>query len=98
MSLGTLPPGVCPRPVLALVSREAAPDVVLLDLNMPRCNGLEALPGLRDRLPQTKIVVLTTGRAEDERDRSLRAGADGFVVKPDSVFSLPDDVLRALEG
>jgi DNA-binding NarL/FixJ family response regulator len=73
------------------------PDVVLLDLNMPRCNGYEALPRLRSLLPDSKIVVLTTGRAEEERERALRAGADGFIVKPASVFDLVDELRRAVE-
>ena len=74
-----------------------APDVILLDLNMPRRNGYEALPRLRELLPDSKIVVLTTGRAEDERARALSAGADGFLVKPARIFDLADQLCRALE-
>jgi CheY-like chemotaxis protein len=75
---------------------DVAPDVLLLDLNMPRLTGQEALPRLRELLAATKIIILTTGRAEDERQRALDAGADGYIVKPDSVFSLPDELDRAL--
>ena len=75
----------------------ADPDVLLLDLNMPRMSGYEALPKLREVLPsETKIVVLTSGRAEDERDKALEAGADGFVRKPESVMALPDEISAAL--
>jgi DNA-binding NarL/FixJ family response regulator len=64
---------------------------------MPRMNGHEALPLLRDALPEsTKIVVLTSGRAEDERERALAGGADGFVVKPESVFALGAELRCAL--
>jgi DNA-binding NarL/FixJ family response regulator len=73
------------------------PDVVLLDLNMPRRNGYEALPRLRELLPDSKIVVLTTGRAQEERERALTAGADGFIVKPDSVFDLAGELRRAVD-
>jgi len=72
------------------------PDVLLLDLNMPRLGGMEALPRLRGLLGTTKIIILTTGRTEDERRRALEAGADGFIVKPESVFSLPEELQRAL--
>jgi CheY-like chemotaxis protein len=72
------------------------PDVLLLDLNMPRLSGQDALPRLREMLAATKIIILTTGRPEDEEQRARDAGADGFIVKPDSVFALPDELDRAL--
>lgn len=75
---------------------DTAPDVLLLDLNMPHMNGYEALPRLRELLTRTKIIVLTTGTSDDERRRVIDAGADGFIVKPESVFSLPDELDRAL--
>ena len=71
---------------------EAAPDVVLLDLNMPRMNGFEALAPLRDILPRTRLVVLTTGQGRDERERALAAGADGFIVKPARISALTDEL------
>jgi DNA-binding NarL/FixJ family response regulator len=81
----------------ALVQAPTAdPDVVLLDLNMPKMSGFDALPRLRERLPGTKILVLTTGQAPRERQRALEAGADGFIVKPTRVFSLDDEIQAAL--
>jgi DNA-binding NarL/FixJ family response regulator len=75
----------------------AAPDVVLLDLNMPRVNGFEALPVLRERLPPpTKILILTTGQAPHERQQCLQAGADAFVVKPDRIYALEEALRNAL--
>jgi DNA-binding NarL/FixJ family response regulator len=77
---------------------QAGVDVLLLDLNMPRLNGLDALPRLRAALPAASIVVLTTGHAPDERRRALEAGADAFIVKPDRVFSLGDELSAALRS
>jgi DNA-binding NarL/FixJ family response regulator len=74
----------------------AAPEVVLLDLNMPTLNGFEALPELRRRLPHAKVLVLTTGQAPHERRLALEAGAHGFIVKPERVFSLDSELRRAL--
>jgi two-component system chemotaxis response regulator CheY len=74
----------------------AGPDVLLLDLNMPRLDGMEALPRLRALLPDAKIVILTTGRSAEERRRAMDAGADGFIVKPESVFELPAELGRIL--
>ena len=75
---------------------DAAPDALLLDLNMPGLHGLDALPQLRVVLPESKIVVLTTGQSQDERRRALEAGADGFIVKPPRISSLEDEVAAAL--
>jgi two-component system chemotaxis response regulator CheY len=74
----------------------AAPDVVLLDLTMPRLDGFGALPHLRELLPASKILILTTAQAPDEYRRALDAGADGFIVKPDRVFTLPERLDAAL--
>ncbi len=74
----------------------AGADVLLLDLNMPRLGGFDALPRLRDALPRTSIVVLTTGDAPDERRRALAAGAHAFLVKPERVLDLGDELAAAL--
>jgi DNA-binding NarL/FixJ family response regulator len=72
------------------------PDVVLLDLNMPALNGFDALPELRRRLPAAKVFILTTGQAPHERQLAMEAGAHGFIVKPERVFSLDDELRRAV--
>jgi len=77
---------------------EVDPEVLLLDLNMPRLSGWEALPTLRSLLPRTKLVVLTTGRAPDERHRVLGAGADGFIVKPPRITALEDELAASLRA
>ena len=74
----------------------AAADIVLLDLNMPVLNGLDALPRLRATLPGVPIVVLTTGQRSDERRRALAAGADAVIVKPERIFALADELRTAL--
>jgi DNA-binding NarL/FixJ family response regulator len=81
----------------ALVHAPAAdPEVLLLDLNMPNMSGFEALPHLRERLPASKILILTTGQASRERELALESGADGYIVKPARVFSLDDEIQAAL--
>jgi DNA-binding NarL/FixJ family response regulator len=73
------------------------PEIVLLDLNMPNVGGLDALPRLREALgPETAILILTTGQAPWERRLSLDAGADGFIVKPERIFALDDELRAAL--
>lgn len=73
------------------------PEVVLLDLNMPNMNGFEALPELRRRVPDAKVFILTTGQAPQERQQALDAGAHGFIVKPERVFTLEAELVTALQ-
>jgi DNA-binding NarL/FixJ family response regulator len=56
-------------------------DVVLMDLRMPRCDGLEATRRLRESRPRTKVIVLTTYADDRSVIDALRAGARGFLTK-----------------
>jgi DNA-binding NarL/FixJ family response regulator len=57
------------------------PDVVLMDLRMPRCDGVEATRLLRERRPEVKVVVLTTYSDDRSVIDALRAGARGYLTK-----------------
>ena len=59
----------------------ADPDVVLMDLNMPRCNGVQATERLRDERPRIRVVVLTTYSDDAWVFSALQAGARGFLTK-----------------
>jgi DNA-binding response OmpR family regulator len=61
---------------------EGAHDLVLLDLMLPRLDGLEVCRQLRSARPELPILILTARGAEDETVRGLEAGADDYVVKP----------------
>ncbi|WP_225800533.1 response regulator transcription factor [Streptomyces sp. NK15101] len=63
------------------LTAELAPDVVLMDLRMPRCDGVEATRRIRDRHPATEVVVLTTYADDDSLFPALRAGARGYLTK-----------------
>jgi len=57
-------------------------DLVLLDINMPGLNGLEACRKIRSIAPHTGIVMVTVRDAEEDKVRALEAGADDYVTKP----------------
>ncbi|MFF7637936.1 response regulator [Kitasatospora sp. NPDC008050] len=60
---------------------EHAPDVVLMDLRMPRCDGVEATRLIRANHPGTEVVVLTTYAEDDSLFPALQAGARGYLTK-----------------
>ena len=71
---------------------ERRPDVVLLDLRMPRCDGIEATRRLHETHPEIAVVVLTTFADDDLIFGALRAGARGYLTKDAGA----DEIVRAL--
>jgi len=74
------------------------PDVILMDLRMPRVDGLEAIRRVLAARPGTRIVVLTTFAEDANVYAALRAGAVGFLVKDDEPERMVDAVRRAHAG
>ncbi|MEW5833980.1 MAG: response regulator [Pseudomonadota bacterium] len=81
-----------------LAADEVLPDLVLLDLNMPRMDGREALRAIRDseRLRHLPAIILTTSKAELDIRLSYQLGANSYVTKPRRFEELIT-VLRSLE-
>ncbi|MEU9243816.1 response regulator transcription factor [Streptomyces sp. NPDC048385] len=73
---------------------ELAPDVVLMDLRMPRCDGVEATRRIRSEYPGTQVVVLTTFADDESLFPALRAGARGYLTKDAG----GDEIVRAVES
>jgi DNA-binding NarL/FixJ family response regulator len=74
------------------------PDVLLLDLNMPRKSGLDVLPELRAKLTRTKILVLTGRDEEFYIMQALRLGAHGYLLKSAGEEDLVDAILKVSQG
>jgi DNA-binding NarL/FixJ family response regulator len=74
------------------LAAEYRPDVVLMDLRMPRVNGIEAIARLRDTQPDVRAIALTTFADDESVLGALRAGARGFITKDAS----GDDIHAAI--
>jgi DNA-binding NarL/FixJ family response regulator len=76
------------------VVRTERPDVVLVDLRMPRLDGAAATRVIREEMPATQVVVLTTYADDESIVGALRAGAIGYLTKD----ATREDIMRALEA
>ena len=82
---------------VALAERRA-PDVALLDLAMPRLNGIEACAILRERFPDIQVMILTASEREEDLYAALRLGAAGYLLKDMPPGELIEAVLEAGRG
>jgi DNA-binding NarL/FixJ family response regulator len=74
------------------------PDLVLMDLSMPTMNGHQAILEIKKSAPETKLLVLTMYSSEEVVESVLKAGADGYVLKRDSLAELRAAIKNVLEG
>src|SRR3990167_5737046 len=78
-------------------ARSAKPDVVLMDINMPVCNGVEATRMIKAERPETKVIALTVSDEDDDLFEAIKSGAAGYLLKdlrPEELFDLLHGVLR----
>jgi DNA-binding NarL/FixJ family response regulator len=74
------------------------PHLVIMDLSMPHTNGTEAIEYIKKRFPQTKILALTMHRNEQYVHVTLKAGANGYVLKDDTNSELFVAIRSVLKG
>ena len=77
---------------------ELAPDVVLMDVRMPRINGIEAARRIRDLSPSTRILMLTVSDEEDDLYEAIKAGANGYLLKEISVEEVAEAIRAVVQG
>ncbi len=78
-------------------TEELLPDVVLMDIRMPRRSGIEACTAIKDVVPSTKIVILTISDEESDLYEAVRAGANGYLLKDVPGEEIADGI-RAVVG
>ena len=63
------------------MTRALKPDIVLMDIKMPRCDGIQATQLIKAELPETRIVIVTAFDDNDDLFQAMKAGAAGYVLK-----------------
>jgi DNA-binding NarL/FixJ family response regulator len=79
-------------------AEETAPDVVLMDVRMPRVNGIEATRRIRELMPTTKVLMLTVSDEEDDLYEAIKAGANGYLLKEISVEEVAGAIHAVMQG
>lgn len=74
------------------------PDLVLMDLSMPKTDGITAIKEIKKRLPETKVLALTVHKTEGHVRMALEAGADGYILKDASCTELEMAVRNIADG
>jgi len=76
------------------MTRKTMPDVILMDIEMPRCNGLEATRLIKEEFPNVMVVILTVVEDDDKVFEAIKCGAQGYLLKTLEAYQLYD----VLEG
>ncbi len=76
---------------------ESLPDIVLMDIRMPRSSGIEACRAMKEVAPSAKIVMLTISDEEEDLFEAIRAGASGYLLK-DLPLDEVAETVRAVHG
>ena len=77
---------------------ESLPDVVLMDIRMPRSSGIEACRAMKEAAPSAKIVILTISDEEEDLFEAIRAGASGYLLKDIPLDEVAEAVRAVYDG
>ena len=80
------------------LARDLDPDLIVMDIKMPVCDGLEATRLIRDELPEARIVMLTIHDEDQKLFEAIKAGANGYILKDTSSADFLSGVRGALAG
>jgi len=78
-------------------ARELLPDVILMDINMPKCDGLQATRQIKREMPHVKIVILTVSEEDQDLFEAIKIGAQGYLLKdlePYQLYDLMESISR----
>ena len=80
------------------LAESVAPDVVLLDVRMPRRSGIEACRAIKESVPSAKIIMLTVSDEEADLYEAVKSGASGYLLKDSSIEEVAQAVRIVSEG
>lgn len=80
------------------LAEKLSPDLIIIDLSMPKMRGLDAISDIRHAKPGIKILVLTVHKAEEYVHEALRAGANGYLLKETTYNELEIAIENVLNG
>lgn len=80
------------------LARTLKPDVILMDIRMPRCDGLKATRLIKAEMPEMNIVILTTSTDEQDLFEAVKSGACGYLLKSINAGTLIEALMQAQEG
>ncbi len=84
--------------ILQMLDQNPHIDLILMDIEMPVCNGIDATALVKQRHPQIKIIMLTVFDDDDNIFSAIRAGADGYLLKDVNPRELHQGILETLRG
>jgi DNA-binding NarL/FixJ family response regulator len=73
-------------------------DLILMDIEMPQCNGIEATKLVKDKYPQIKIIMLTVFDNDENIFNAIKAGADGYLLKEVNPKELYQGIIETMNG
>ncbi|MGH9033319.1 MAG: response regulator, partial [Acidimicrobiia bacterium] len=78
--------------------RELTPDIVIMDVRMPRASGIEAARTIRAVTPETKVIMLTVSDLEEDLYEAVKAGVNGYLLKEVAIPEVADAVRAVAAG
>jgi two-component system NarL family response regulator len=82
----------------AILARTLQPDVILMDVRMPNCDGLTATRIIKAEMPDMKIIILTTSNDDQDLFEAVKSGASGYLLKSINADILIEALSQAQEG
>jgi DNA-binding NarL/FixJ family response regulator len=79
-------------------AEELAPDVILMDVRMPKLSGIEATKAIAERAPSTRILMLTVSDEEEDLYEAVKAGAAGYLLKEISIEEVAGAIRSVVSG
>jgi DNA-binding NarL/FixJ family response regulator len=79
-------------------AEECAPDVILMDIRMPKLDGIEAARRIKELVPTTRIIMLTVSDEDTHLYDAIKAGANGYLLKDLAIEEVPQSIRRVYAG